>query len=115
MALTTQSFPYDYAAVKFKYDLCDVLVLIDTAIPCGLILNELISNAIKYAFPEGRTGEVQIGLRQPAENEVEIWVSDNGVGLPEGFDCRKAGKLGMKTIFMIGEGQLQGKVEFEAG
>jgi two-component sensor histidine kinase len=61
-------------------------VLIDTAIPCGLILNELISNALKYAFPGGRKGEIRLELRKLEGGEIRLRVSDDGVGLPEGFD-----------------------------
>jgi len=91
-----------------------VPVLLDTAIPCGLIINELISNALKHAFPNNRDGEVRISL---AKRDGSIWleIADNGVGVPPGFDFRGSSTLGLQTVFNIGEHQLQGRVTFEAG
>lgn len=65
---------------------------LDTAIPCGLIINELISNCMKYAFPPaGRNGVISIGLSVLEDDRLELRVADNGKGLPEGLDIRKAG------------------------
>ncbi|MBK8794118.1 MAG: sensor histidine kinase [Holophaga sp.] len=93
----------------------DTLVLIDTAIPCGLILNELISNSLKYAFKPTGEGEIRINLRRDAGGEIELVYSDNGVGVPPGFDFRRDGHLGVQNIFILGENQLRGKVFFTAG
>jgi PAS domain S-box-containing protein len=93
----------------------DVFILIDTAIPCGLILNELISNIFKYAFPDNRNGEIRLQLRRNESGEVDIRISDNGVGVPPGFDFHRDGHLGMQSIFLLGEGQLKGQVIFETG
>jgi PAS domain S-box-containing protein len=90
-----------------------VSVLIDTAIACGLILNELISNALKHAFPGDVPGEITIELNRPAADEILVQVADNGVGVPEDFDFRKSDTLGLLTVFAIGEHQLQGQVTFE--
>jgi two-component system response regulator len=91
----------------------DVFVLIDSAIPCGLILNELISNALKYAFPGGRQGEIRFQLRSLDSGEIELRISDNGIGLPPGFDIRRDGSLGIKNILILAEDQLQGQVTFD--
>lgn len=92
----------------------DCLVPIDVAIPCGLILNELVSNAFKYAFKEERTGGERIEIRifVPRDGALAIEVEDNGSGLPEGFDLRRDGDLGIETIYALAEQQLRGTVEW---
>ncbi len=87
----------------------DVLIKIDTAVPCGLILNELISNALKHAFPEGRTGYINIELKQ--ENQrLCLVVGDNGVGLPDNFDFNRTGSLGLQLVATL-VSQLDGVLE----
>jgi PAS domain S-box-containing protein len=93
-------------------DLESISVTIDLAIPCGLVLNELVSNALKYAFPGGGKGVIKVSLRSDAGRAIHLTVSDNGVGLPEGFSPRQDGKLGMQTLFALVEHQLRGKIEF---
>jgi two-component sensor histidine kinase len=73
----------------------EVLLTPDAAIPCGLILTELISNALEYAFPAGQAGEVQIELRGPNGQEVTMVVRDIGVGFPEPLDFRHTASLGL--------------------
>ena len=60
------------------------------AMPCGFIVNELVSNALKYAFADGRKGVLFIGLSGESRDSVEMVVRDNGVGLPPGFDCQQS-------------------------
>ncbi len=75
---------------------------LDQAIPCGLIVNELITNALKYAFPEGNnTGDIRINLRRSGENEVTLIVSDNGIGLPENIDINTAPSLGLQLVSVL--------------
>ncbi len=100
--------------VKLSFDLEPIPTLIDFAVPCGLILNELISNIFKYAFPGEQSGEIHIGLHRLKEKEtISLTVSDNGIGLPEKFDYRKSKTFGLPIIVAIVEHQLQGKIEFE--
>lgn len=99
--------------VKFKSNIEDVFVVVDVAIPCGLILNELMTNALKYAFPPGHSGEITVDLQRMEDGEIRLRVSDNGVGVPPGFDFRKDSRLGIQTIFALGESQLRGKVQYE--
>jgi PAS domain S-box-containing protein len=98
--------------ISWVLEMEDVLVLIDTAIPCGLILNELISNTLKYAFPGKRTGEIKIQLRRTESGEIQLGVSDTGVGLPGGFDSRRDGHMGLQTIFSLAENQLKAQISF---
>jgi PAS domain S-box-containing protein len=90
----------------------DVMVLIDTAIPCGLIMNELISNCIKHAFPGDRKGAIKINLFLTPKRELQIEVKDNGSGFPKGFDLKKDGKLGLQTAIDLVRHQLDGTIHF---
>lgn len=111
--LLTGSFITKPETISFKSNLEDVFVVVDVAIPCGLILNELMTNALKYAFPSDRPGEITIDLRRLESGEIRLRVADNGVGVPPGFNFRKDSRLGVQTIFALGENQLRGHVEYE--
>ena len=87
-----------------------ISVLIDIAIPCGMVLNELISNSMKYAFPEKNSGFIKITLHRNNEGDIELTVSDNGVGIRQDFDFRNDSKLGMNTMIYIVENQLNGEL-----
>lgn len=67
-------------------------------IPCGLIVNELVSNCLKYAFPEGRRGSVAIGFRKPAADTLELSVVDDGVGIPGSVDFLTTNSLGLRLV-----------------
>jgi PAS domain S-box-containing protein len=84
--------------VTLSLDLCPVTVNLDQATPCGLIVNELISNALKHGFSLGRSGTVTIRLAQDEGGLVSLSVSDNGVGLPLDFEYRQTGSLGLQLI-----------------
>jgi two-component sensor histidine kinase len=105
------SYKVSTGKVTLKMNIETVSFGIDTAIPCGLIVNELVSNSLKYAFPEGRDGEIKISLRSPEEGDIELIVSDNGVGIPKDLDFRNTESLGLRLITNLTEKQLQGKVE----
>lgn len=88
---------------------------IDAAVPCGLILNELAVNALKHAFPGGCGGEVTVGMEHdPAADTVCLRVHDNGVGLPAGVDWRQSPSLGLRLVRILA-GQLSGAVETGTG
>jgi two-component sensor histidine kinase len=90
-----------------------ISVDINQSIPLGLIMNELISNAMKYAFPEGRSGELSIsGSRQGGSNVFTV--RDNGIGIPEDFDWRETKSLGLHLVIMLTD-QLNGTIELEKG
>lgn len=84
---------------------------IDQAIPCGLIINELINNSLKYAFPEDRKGEMNISLHLNGDNMVELVISDTGVGFPSDLDFRKTESLGLRLVTILAEDQLHGKID----
>jgi two-component sensor histidine kinase len=87
----------------------DIHIGLETAIPIGLIVNELISNSLKHAFPEGRGGVISITI-QRQDGMLAIGYSDNGVGMPEGFDWRNAGSLGLRLVILLVE-QMDGTIE----
>jgi len=92
-----------------------VLLSLDTAVPCGLIVNELVTNALKHAFPGGRQGRVRVGVARRPEpggdgSAVELTVSDDGIGLPPGAESAQAGTLGLQLVTMLVGHQLQGSL-----
>ncbi len=99
--------------VSLNLSTSSVNVLIDTAIPCGLIINELITNALKYAFPNEVRGEINIQLFKSADDLITLKISDNGIGIPESIDIFNSETLGIQLLSSIVEHQLRGKIEFE--
>lgn len=97
--------------IGLKIDIGDIFLEIETAIPCGLIVNEILSNSLRHAFPEGRKGEIRIDLREIEGPEYDLVVCDNGIGLPKGMDVRNAGSMGLQLIMNLSENQLKGRVE----
>ncbi|NOZ62182.1 MAG: hypothetical protein GXO74_10910 [Calditrichaeota bacterium] len=85
---------------------------LDTAIPCGLILNELISNSLKYAFPNGRKGEITVSLQEKENDLIELSVKDNGVGFDENFDLKQSDSLGLQLVKSL-VNQLEGVLELK--
>lgn len=88
----------------------NILLNIDQAIPCGLIINELITNSIKYAFSEGNKGKISVEFHQDTDKMFELIVSDNGVGIPKGIDFRKTRSLGLHLVTILAEKQLHGQI-----
>lgn len=105
------SYNINTDAIKLKINIDKILLSVNTAITCGLIINELISNALKYAFPEGQSGEIKINF-QSARGQIILIVSDNGIGLPENVDLQKTESLGLQIVLAL-TNQLQGKIEIE--
>jgi len=96
--------------VGLKLELQPVLFSVETAVPCGLILNELVTNAFKHAFRGRERGEITTALRTGPDGRVCLRVSDNGVGLPAGNDWRQSSSLGLRLIHLLA-GQLRAAVE----
>jgi len=89
----------------------EVYVDINKAIPCGLILNELISNALKHAFPGDRPCELRIIIHETKNTEIEIVVRDNGLGLPDDVDIHQPRTVGLHLVNGLVEKQLDGQIE----
>jgi len=102
------------AAVTSTVDAGNVSLGIDAAIPCGLILNELISNALKHAFPNGRSGQVRVSLRMLPDSQIRLSVLDTGVGLPENIEIDHVERLGLRLVQALTE-QLDGRMDIHRG
>lgn len=87
--------------IKICKSIEDVELSIDNAIPCGLILNELLTNAMKHAFPDGKHGKVQITLAKKDNQKYEICIEDNGIGLPESLDIETSQSLGLHMVKVL--------------
>ena len=100
------------AGVTITVECDDVFVDIDRAMPCGLIINEVLSNCFKHAFPGGRPGRVTVLVRGAQQN-VTLSVKDDGVGLPPGFNLDKANTLGLRLTTGLVK-QLKGTYELHS-
>lgn len=92
----------------------DFALGLDTALPCGLIVNELVSNCFKYAFVNGGQGMIRITAESLSEGRFILSVEDNGAGMPEGFDVHEARSLGLRLVNMLVE-QLDGELQVTSG
>jgi PAS domain S-box-containing protein len=97
--------------IAFTTEIHDISLDINTAIPLGLIINELISNSLKHAFPGGRTGKISVAVFRN-NHILSIIMKDNGAGIAEGFDWRNATSLGLRLVISLVE-QLQGSIELD--
>ena len=100
--------------ITFTLNLENINVLIDTAVPCGLIINELISNSFKHAFPGDRKGNICVQLKKLEEDTIELVISDNGIGIPDGFNLLDKNTLGIQVFYNIATEQLMGDVKIES-
>ena len=105
-----QSYCLNKSKIALNIYVEDVPLGIESAIPCGLIINELVTNSLKYAFPGDRNGEIKIILRLAEENMIELVISDNGIGVPKSLNMQKIESLGLHLVTMLAENQLMGKM-----
>lgn len=110
--LLIQTYNTSSVKISLVLDIEDISMLIDTAIPFGLVLNELMSNTLKYAFPNGQPGEIKIKLNTIEPEGFKFTYSDNGIGVPEDFDFKNQTTLGFKMITGIAGDQMEGIVDF---
>jgi len=88
----------DTARIHLDLSIEPILLAVDDAVTCGLILNELLSNSLKHAFNDGRSGLLRISFRRLSSGKVELAVADNGLGLPPNFEVEAASSLGWRVI-----------------
>jgi two-component sensor histidine kinase len=98
--------------VRLHVDLDSLYLDMDTAVPCGLIINELISNSLKYAFPDGRSGEIVVRLRGNGDRISSLSVADNGVGLNTAVQWSSTKSLGLRLVRTLSQ-QLGAQVQLE--
>ncbi|MBF0540774.1 MAG: PAS domain S-box protein [Nitrospirae bacterium] len=97
--------------ITLKVTSDEILLNIETAIPCGLIINEIITNSLKYAFPDNRKGEIIINFYCKEDNNLSLIIGDNGIGLPKDIDFTKTKSLGLSLINNLAKRQLDGLCE----
>lgn len=90
----------------------DVAIPLDKAVPCALVLNELVTNALKHAFPGGRRGRIRVELARTDESHVRLAVSDDGVGLTPGLDVEHSDSLGLRLVTTLAE-QLEARLRIQ--
>jgi NO-binding membrane sensor protein with MHYT domain/two-component sensor histidine kinase len=108
---------YRTSSVELKLELDQVSVDIDTAVPCGLIVNELVTNSLKYAYVGGRPGVLSVslsGFDHAGEGQAQLCVADDGPGVPAEFDLRTAASLGLQLVGDLVD-QIGGVIERENG
>jgi PAS domain S-box-containing protein len=108
-----RSYGVSSSRVQLSVDLKEVQLSLDAAVPCGLIINELISNALKHAFPDGAEGKIRIEARREGQS-LSLAVLDDGIGLPDTVGFWTTRSLGLRLVRMLAE-QLGAKVELNCG
>jgi len=97
------SYGVDSATIALEMDIEDITVAMDTAIPCGLIVNELVSNSLRHAFPEGRTGHISLALHTAAPGRAELTLGDDGQGFTEPERPANSRSLGLRLVDLLAE------------
>jgi PAS domain S-box-containing protein len=105
-----RSYGISTGNIQLTIDIEHVSFGIDTAIPCGLIINELVSNSLKHAFPGG-TGLITIDMKEQPEGVYTLMIGDDGIGIPEDFDITTSDSLGLQLVKGLVEEQLAGELE----
>ncbi|MBA7584083.1 hypothetical protein ES708_26036 [subsurface metagenome] len=105
------SYGMNNYSITLRTDIEDILIDLNRGIPCGLIINELISNSLKYAFPQGKKGEITISFNYKDDKYILV-ISDNGVGLPKKINLQKVQTLGLTIVNTLVK-QLEGTIELD--
>ncbi len=99
------------AVIALRLDVDKISLNMDTAIPCGLIIHELVSNSLRYAFPDGMRGEISIAI-QREDHTLTLVFKDNGIGIPADLDWRDTKSLGLRLVISLVD-QLDGTIELD--
>ena len=105
-----QAYGVNEGNIRLTIDAKNIYIGIDSAIPCGLLINELISNSLKHAFPSNQKGKINIKMEPIEDNKYVLVISDNGIGFPDNIDYRNTKSLGMQLVITLTE-QIDGKIE----
>lgn len=103
------SFGASDLGIQLELDVDGARLGVDSAVPCGLIVNELVSNALKHAFPDGRSGAVTVAMSNPGDR-IELVVRDDGIGWPDGLDIATSKGLGLQLVSLLAN-QLDGELD----
>jgi len=107
-----RSFQSDVATVRVRFAIDEILLDIDRAIPLGLIINELVSNSLKHAFPDDRSGEITVDLHRTSARTLTLVVGDTGIGMPSDPAALRMGSLGLELVRALAK-QLHGDLRWE--
>jgi two-component sensor histidine kinase len=110
VSMLVDSYAVGPGRVELDLDIRDTFLSLNAGIPCGLIVNELVSNALKHAFPGGRSGRIRVELKPLDPPKFKLVICDDGAGFPEGLDFRNAPSLGLQVVTML-VAQLRGTIE----
>lgn len=109
-----RSYGVDNAMIRLELRVADVELDIDTGLTCGLIIDELVSNCLKHAFPAGRGGQITIDLHENDDHTFTLRVGDDGVGIPRDGVLNNPDSLGLELVFLMAE-KLEGAIELQSG
>lgn len=98
--------------IKLKTNVQNILLNLDTAIPCGLIINELVSNSMKYAFPNEQAGTIEVSLLVSSPQSISLSVKDDGVGIPDNITIEDSPSLGLQLVHLLAK-QINGSIKTE--
>ena len=107
------SYGVDTNKIKLNIDIKDVSIDLQNAVPCGLIINELVSNSLKHAFPQQEEGNIGIVLQSTNEGDFELTVSDDGIGISEDLDIEQTDTMGLHLVKVLAEHQLAGIIDLD--
>jgi PAS domain S-box-containing protein len=93
-----RSYGVNTKSITLRIDADNIFLDVNTAVPCGLIINELVSNSLKHAFPDGKDGEIAIEVRRAPEDKIHLIIGDNGIGLSPEVDAAATPTLGLKLV-----------------
>jgi two-component sensor histidine kinase/DNA-binding NarL/FixJ family response regulator len=106
-----RSYGMEAKRITLKVAVDNICLNLDSAIPCGLLINELVANSLKHAFTGEMEGEIRISFNRKADGKSVLTVSDNGTGIPDDVDINKPTTLGLDLVMTLAEDQLGGKLE----
>jgi PAS domain S-box-containing protein len=108
-----RSYGINSNSIKLDIKIKDIYLDLNTAIPCALIINELLTNSLKHGFPDGRKGKINIVIHPLNKGKYEIIISDNGIGLPEEIDIKETESLGLHLVNILAKDQLDGDIKLD--
>lgn len=111
--MITDFLNLDLDKIKINTNIEDIELLFDIAIPIGMVIHELVSNSLKHAFPNEKSGNLEIMLYEEENNYIILRIADNGVGLPPNFELRNCKTIGILSIYSIVEKQLLGNLSYQ--
>ena len=106
------SYQTKHCQVEIILDVQPVTLSLESAIPCGLLINELVTNSFKYAFPNSQYGAIKIELKLEQKEQIFLKISDNGIGIPNDFDWEDTPSLGLRLVSILAD-QLEASLEVD--